>query len=122
MIAAIDFDGTLCEFKYPDIGEPNEALIQYLIHTKSQGTKLILWTCRSGQELTNAVEWCKERGLEFDAVNANLLDITEKMGFKDDSRKIFADLYVDDKAMTPNQLLFRVNMALQAEQRIIVPG
>ncbi len=94
-IIAVDFDGTLCEDKWPEIGEPNQKLINDLITAQKVGERLILWTSRFGDLLTNAVEWCKEKGLIFDAVNDNLPEIVEKFG--SNSRKIFADTYIDDK-------------------------
>ena len=70
-IIAVDFDGTLCENRYPEIGEPNEELIKYLIKRQVDGDKLILWTCRCGDILEQAVNWCHDHGLVFDAVNDN---------------------------------------------------
>jgi len=69
---AIDFDGTLCENNYPDIGEPNWNVIYQAIQEQKHGAGLILWTCRAGEALSKAVEWCREQNLEFDAVNDNL--------------------------------------------------
>ena len=66
-VYAVDFDGTLCEDKWPKIGTANDKLIGYLIGRRQQGEKVILWTCRSGELLQKAVEWCREHGLEFDA-------------------------------------------------------
>lgn len=81
LVIAVDFDGTLCEFAFPKIGEQTEKqkeLMSLLIYMKSQGHKLILWTNRGDNEeypvLTEAIEWCKEKGLEFDAINQNLPD------------------------------------------------
>lgn len=98
-IIAVDFDGTLCIDNYPDIGTPNIPLIYLLKQLKQQGKKTILWTCRCGKELEKAKEWCKSLGLEFDAVNENLPEIIEKYG--SNSRKIFADVYIDDKSCFP---------------------
>lgn len=95
-IIAVDFDGTLCEDKYPEIGEANRNLIEYLIPARHYGCKLILWTSRSGDRLKEAVEWCKQQGLIFDAINENLPESIERFG--GDSRKIFADQYIDDRA------------------------
>lgn len=67
-IYCVDFDGTLCESRFPDIGKPNIALINHLIKRRKQGNKIILWTCRVNERLQEAVEWCKGYGLEFDAV------------------------------------------------------
>lgn len=98
-IYAVDFDGTLCEYEWPGIGEPKNGLIEILKLKKAQGDKIILWTCRVDEKLDEAVAWCKERGLEFDAVNENLPEIVEAFG--SDTRKIFANVYIDDRAAIP---------------------
>ena len=94
-IIAVDFDGTLCENKWPEIGEANEELVGWLKTCQSEGDKLILWTCRVGEMLENAIKWSAEKGLTFDAVNENLPEIVESFG--SDTRKIFANIYIDDK-------------------------
>lgn len=96
-IYAVDFDGTLCESQFPGIGNPNVALINHLIKRRKQGNKIILWTCRVDERLQEAVEWCKGYGLEFDAVNENLPEMIEQWG--GECRKVFADVYIDDKAV-----------------------
>ena len=98
-IALLRLEGTLCEECWPEIGKPNLKLIGELIYRRSLGDRLILWTCRSGIQLTQAVFFCKSYGLEFDAVNENLPDIIEKYG--NDSRKISADIYIDDRSEKP---------------------
>lgn len=95
-IIAVDFDGTLCKDRWPEIGEPNLALLHWLTARKKAGDKLILWTCRCGAMLERAIVWCGAFGLEFDAINANLPENVEKYG--NDCRKVFADIYLDDKA------------------------
>ena len=99
MIIAVDFDGTLCEECYPEVGVPNMKLIDVLIHRRILGDKLILWTCREGKPLEDAVAWCQKLGLEFDAVNENLPETIAVWG--NNSRKITADLYIDDKSEKP---------------------
>lgn len=99
MVIAVDFDGTLCEHKYPEIGAPNVSLINDLIRKKESGDKIILWTCRSKDLLQEAVNWCANKGLEFDAVNNNLPEIIEQFG--SDTRKVFANVYIDDRAINP---------------------
>lgn len=96
-IYAVDFDGTLCESVWPGIGTPNMTLIEYLKKRRVQGDKIILWTCRACERLIEAIKWCKQFGLEFDAVNENLPEMIEWYG--NDCRKIFADVYIDDKAV-----------------------
>ena len=94
---AVDFDGCLCENKWPEIGEENSIAINALKRLQVGGTKLILWSCREGERLQEAVEWCRERGLEFDAVNENLPEYKEFYG--NDSRKVYATEYWDDKSV-----------------------
>lgn len=95
-IIAVDFDGTLCNDCYPEIGEPNHTLIAALHRMQRKNCRLILWTCRCGEKLEEAVEWCRSFGLEFDAVNSNVPEIIRKYG--SDSRKIYADIYLDDRS------------------------
>lgn len=94
-IYAFDFDGTLCKEAFPAIGKPNKAIIRLAKKVKRKGNHIILWTCRNGSHLDEAIDWCKEQGLEFDAINQNLPEILELFG--SDSRKITADYYIDDK-------------------------
>jgi hypothetical protein len=96
----IDFDGTLCEHKFPEIGEPKQEIIDFVISLRRQGHKIILWTCRCGERLEEAVKWCNERGILFDTVNANLPEFIEAYG--SDSRKICCDYYLDDKNLNLN--------------------
>lgn len=96
-IIAVDFDGTLCEAAYPGIGEMNDDLIEALRLFQDAGARVILWTNRCGARLDDAVLACEMRGLEFDAVNANLPGMVRFFG--SDTRKIFADIYIDDRAM-----------------------
>ena len=100
MIIAVDFDGTLCHDEWPGIGAPNNMLIKFLKERKLRGDRLILWTCRSGRQLEEAVEWSASRGLLFDAVNDNVPETIKKYG--GNSRKITCDYYIDDRAMTPD--------------------
>ena len=94
-IIAVDFDGTLCSNQFPKIGAPNEELIDYLKKRQANGEKLILWTSRNDEQTKEAVEWCKEHGLVFDAVNDNLPEIVDAFG--GNCRKIFANEYIDDR-------------------------
>ena len=59
-IIAVDFDGTLCFSNWPELGEPNRALIEYIKSQRSSGNKLILWTCRAGEALEKAASWCRD--------------------------------------------------------------
>ncbi len=98
MIIAVDFDGTLCEHDYPEIGKPNIPLIVWLKKKQRQGAQLILWTCRSGRELEEAIDWAEiECGLVFSAVNEDLPEIKNSKFGQTKSCKVFAHLYIDDK-------------------------
>jgi hypothetical protein len=105
-IIAVDFDGTLCENKWPEIGEPNTELINYLLEEKKMGSKIILWTCRAGLELSEAILWCDEHGLIFDSINKNLPDAIKMFNGKD-TRKIFAHEYIDDRMCGAFKLPFK---------------
>lgn len=94
---AIDFDGCLCENAWPEIGAPNWTVIHAAQLAQREGAALILWTCRNGDLLTSAVEWCRERGLIFDTINENLPERLEHYG--SESRKVSADEYWDDRAV-----------------------
>lgn len=94
-IIAVDFDGTLTEENYPNIGQPNLKLIYELISCRKNGDKIILWTCRDSKELEDAINWCKQNGLEFDAINDNIPEVIE--AWQSNPRKIYADVYIDDK-------------------------
>lgn len=97
-IIAIDFDGTLCENAWPDIGKPNYGLMETVRAYQRLGlAKFILWTCREGEKLEEAVEWCAQYGLHFDAVNENLEETRAQYGRE--SRKVTADEYWDDRAV-----------------------
>ena len=93
-IIAVDFDATLCQNRWPDIGKPHEPVIEWLIMQQQKGVKLILWTNREGELLDNAVRWCAAHGLTFDAVNDNLPETQARFG--NNPRKVFANYYLDD--------------------------
>lgn len=99
-IIAVDFDGTLCENEWPGIGETKWGTVQALIAARAAGARLILWTNRVGPRLAEAVEWCRQRELEFDAVNENLPEVLA--AFVTDCRKVYADIYLDDRAAQPS--------------------
>lgn len=99
MVIAVDFDGTLCKNEYPLIGRANIRLIASLKKNKAKGDTLILWTCREGEILEQAISWCASFGLEFDYVNENTPELIKRYG--NDTRKIGADLYIDDKGVKP---------------------
>ncbi len=92
---AVDFDGTIVEHKYPEIGKEMAFAFSTLKALEKQGHRLILWTYRAGKELDEAVEYCRKNGIEFFAVNKNFPE--EKFDAFTMSRKIIADVYIDDR-------------------------
>lgn len=91
---AVDFDGTIVEHGYPKIGKEKLFAFQTLKQLEKMGANLILWTFRTGKELDEAVEFCRNNGIEFYAVNMNY---PEEVLDETVSRKINADIYIDDK-------------------------
>lgn len=96
-IIAVDFDGTLCENAWPRIGKACWPIIHALKRRQAAGDKIILWTCRCDAMLDEAVLWCLNHGLKFDAINDNLPENIEK--YNNNCRKVFADEYWDDKSV-----------------------
>lgn len=96
-IIAVDFDGCLCSNDWPNIGTANVDAIEELKDIQKKGNWLILWTCRKGKALDEAVAWCAKHQLFFDAVNENMPSVVREFG--EDTRKIYADEYWDDKAI-----------------------
>lgn len=94
LIIAVDFDGTIVEDAYPKIGKPMIFAFETLKKMQDEGHRLILWTYRTGQALKEAVHFCKENGIEFYAVNKSYPE--EEYDSKI-SRKIHADLFIDDR-------------------------
>jgi hypothetical protein len=91
---AVDFDGTIVEHEYPAIGKEKLFAFQTLKELEKMGAILILWTFRTGKELDEAVEFCRKNGVEFYAVNKNY---PEEVFDETVSRKIDADIFIDDK-------------------------
>ncbi|KAA6337242.1 hypothetical protein EZS27_014661 [termite gut metagenome] len=95
MIIAVDFDGTIVEHRYPEIGKEIHFAVDTLKMLINDRHRLILWTIREGKLLEDAVEWCRRRGIEFYAVNKSYPEENEAHGHY--ARKINADVYIDDK-------------------------
>lgn len=96
MIIAVDFDGTIVEHKYPAIGRELLFAIETLKKLRDERHKLILWTVREGRLLEEALAFCRERGLEFYAVNRDYPE-EEKGQNNHFSRKLKVDLFIDDR-------------------------
>lgn len=94
MIYAIDFDGTIVENKFPGIGAINPEAEQFIRQLKANGDKWILYTMREGRLLDEAIDFLYGKGLAPDAANDNLPELCE--AFKNNPRKVFANVYIDD--------------------------
>jgi hypothetical protein len=92
---AVDFDGTIVEHKYPEIGKEILFAFDTLRELQKQKHQLILWTFRAGKELEEAVEHCRQNGIEFYAVNKSYPE--EEFDPSTTSRKISADIFIDDR-------------------------
>ena len=93
LIIAVDFDGTIVEDAYPQIGKPMIFAFETLKMLQEKGHRLILWTYRSGSKLDEAVQFCEDNGIHFYAVNKSFPEETFNNKI---SRKINADLFIDD--------------------------
>ncbi|SDR72962.1 BT0820 family HAD-type phosphatase [Christiangramia echinicola] len=91
---AVDFDGTIVENRFPEIGKPILFAFESLKKLQEEGHRLILWTYRSGEKLDEAVEFCKKHGLTFYAINKSY---PEEEFDQTISRKILADIFIDDR-------------------------
>lgn len=98
MIIAVDFDGTLCKSEFPSIGEPKYEVISLIRQMIDNGNEVILWTTRNGKELEDAVKWCEDYGLHFCAINDHAPSNKEQYAgmYETESRKVYADVYIDD--------------------------
>ncbi len=96
MNIAVDFDGTIVEHRYPEIGKERPFATATLRKLIEDGHRLILWSVREGELLDQAVEWCKKRGVVFYAVNRDFDEDTPERnsGY---SRKLKVQMFIDDR-------------------------
>lgn len=101
---AVDFDGTLCENRFPEIGEPKPRIISFIRQHAARGSKIILYTCRENGTrralLDEAVAFCEKYNIPLFAVNENPANPYPEQYGTGAGRKIYADLYIDDKAVS----------------------
>ena len=97
LIIAVDFDGTIVRNKWPDIGEPIPDAAETIRLWHAQGHRVVIWTCRAGKELEACEKWLIRNWVPFYSINSNPSDRISLYG--SDTRKISADLYIDDKAV-----------------------
>lgn len=102
MIIAVDFDGVLVQSVFPKIGEPDHEMVDLVrLLIQKSGVEVVLWTSRVDQPLEDAIAWCEQMGLTFDAINDNAPSNKRKYGklYPDGTRKVYADYYLDDHNM-----------------------
>lgn len=99
MIVAVDFDGVLCRDEFPEIGAPNYRMVSLVREIADAGHEVVLWTSRADDRLVEVVRWCEDRGLHFCAVNDNAPSNKAKYEseYPNGTRKVYADVYLDDK-------------------------
>ena len=95
MIIAVDFDGTISRGKFPAIDGEQPYAGESLRKLHDEGHKIIIWTCRTGDQLLNAINWLLERKIPFDRVNDHDPENIAKYG--EGGKKIYAHCYIDDK-------------------------
>ena len=104
MVIAVDFDKTLFNSHYPDVGEPNWDVINWCKQKQKEGHILILWTCRRRKNLKKAVKACESVGLKFDYINTHTKESLAMFGRSPPGSKIYADIYIDDRAYRPDEI------------------
>lgn len=99
MVIAVDFDGTIVEHRYPEIGDEKPFATEVLRMLIAERHKLILWTVREGKLLDEALQWCSERGVTFYAINSDFSDMFKETKSKNQSCKLSADIFIDDRGI-----------------------
>lgn len=122
IIIAVDFDGILCEDKFPEIGLPHYDMVSFVRRLQDSGIETILWTSRIDDRLEEAVKWCEDRGLHFTAINDNTPSNKEQYGTN--PRKVYADVYMDDRSPymmykpKPTNLAYVINQVAGTVRRL----
>lgn len=94
LVVAVDFDGTVVEHEYPDVGADVPGAVKVLKKLVAAGVRIVLWTMRSDEELADAVDWYAKREIPLFGVNHN-----PEQDSWTKSPKAFAQVYVDDAAL-----------------------
>lgn len=115
---AIDFDGTIVEHEYPGIGKEKLFAFETLRELQKRGFKLILWTIRSGKELEEAIEFCRNKDVEFYAVNKNY---PEEVIDENLVRKVEADIYIDDRNVGGFPGWSAIWQMLNPDDKVLIP-
>jgi hypothetical protein len=99
-IIAIDFDETITKSKYgSETIELRDCVkdVINLLHNEYNYI-IIIWTCRNSvKDVTEAIKVLDDNGIHYDYFNENCKEAIELFG--NDSRKICADIYIDDRGL-----------------------
>lgn len=96
-ILAIDFDGTICDSKWPECGPEREMARHFINRLVKEGYGVVINTCREGVALAKAIVWLNNHGINYHYVNCNFPHVIQHYGA--DCRKVSADVYIDDKCI-----------------------
>lgn len=97
LVVAVDFDGTIVNDKFPEIGNIKTKTVELMKKLKEKGHLVIVWTCRSGHNLDDAVDFLNKNNILYDYINENPQDPYAIAGWQ--GRKVFCDIYLDDRAV-----------------------
>jgi hypothetical protein len=97
MVIAIDFDGTIAEHTYPECGKIKPHAKEVINRLYNAGHEIIIWTCRWDHPMELCRQFLAEHGIKYHKLNEHV-DWAIEM-FKNDTRKIFADVYIDDRQL-----------------------
>lgn len=100
-IIAVDFDGTIVEDNFPHIGKIKQEVLNKIKKWKAEGHTIIIWTCRTGEFLDKAKKFLDKYNIPYDAINENC---NNPFGDKQNPRKVYAHIYLDDKALNVDDL------------------
>ena len=98
MYICVDFDGTIADHRFPEIGPPVPGALEWMAKFQAAGARLILFTMRSdggrsGNVLSAAVDYLQENGIELYGINKNPTQVHWT-----NSPKAYGQLYIDDAA------------------------
>lgn len=94
-IFAVDFDGTIVEHEFPDIGPEKFGAIETMKALQKVGHKIIIWTCRTDKSLEAMKRWLEKNNFVPDAINENIENLDYAFP------KVYADVYLDDRSFPP---------------------
>lgn len=94
---AIDFDGTIAEASFPEVGALIKDADTIIRKLHEDGHNIIINTCRSGRFEGMAEDFLTENDIPYHFINSNLPELIEF--YNQDCRKISADFYIDDKCI-----------------------